>query len=166
VACSVSQLAYRRAPPSINRSANRPIFWALQGRTGTGLRMRRVSLMNSCGLALMNICCVGRINIMRVGCIARTLVALNIVNVILRDRVEWRVVWSTSGRGGLIVSSQEAHQVRSTGAGKSRVANWLRRQERGQTIANFTSTSSRPPPSNPLPPHHHRTRPVAHRKHV
>lgn len=42
--------------------------------------MRSVCLMNSWGLALMNICCVGRIIIMRVGCIARTLVALNMVS--------------------------------------------------------------------------------------
>jgi hypothetical protein len=61
--------------------------------TGTGLRRRSVSLINSCGLALMNICCVGRINIMRVGCIARTLEALNMVYIVLR------VSWSGGSSG-------------------------------------------------------------------
>jgi hypothetical protein len=68
-----------------------------------GLRTRSVSLMNSCGLALMNICWVGRIIIMRVGCMARTRVALNMVAVCLRKVVEWRVV----ERRELGVSSQE-----------------------------------------------------------
>jgi hypothetical protein len=54
--------------------------------------MRSVSLITSCGLALMNICCVGRIIIMRVGCIARTLEALNIVSVCMSScRGESRV---------------------------------------------------------------------------
>jgi hypothetical protein len=44
--------------------------------------MRSVSLITSCGLALMNICCVGRIIIMRVGCIARTLEALNMMSAV------------------------------------------------------------------------------------
>jgi hypothetical protein len=42
--------------------------------------------MNSCGLALINICWVGRIIIMRVGCIARALVALNMVAVFLPSK--------------------------------------------------------------------------------
>lgn len=52
-------------------------------RTGTGLRMRSVCLMNSCGLARMAIMRVGCMAIMRVGCIAITLVALNMVSVVL-----------------------------------------------------------------------------------
>lgn len=53
--------------------------------------MRSVCLMNICGLAFMNICWVGRIIIMRVGCMARTLVALNILVVLVPDGgVEWK----------------------------------------------------------------------------
>jgi hypothetical protein len=71
-------------------SEKAPCFYDSGERTGTGLRTRSVSLMNSCGLALMNICWVGRIIIMRVGCIARTRVALNMAAVFLRRVVEWR----------------------------------------------------------------------------
>jgi hypothetical protein len=41
--------------------------------------------MKSCGLALMKACWVGRIIIMRVGCIARTRVALNMMSDVDRS---------------------------------------------------------------------------------
>jgi hypothetical protein len=64
-------------------------------RTGVGARMRNVSLMKSCGLAFMNNCWVGRIIIMRVGCIARARVTLNMIAIYFRrfggvERVECR----------------------------------------------------------------------------
>lgn len=87
--------------------------------------MRSVSLMKSCGLALMNICWVGRIIIMRVGCIARTLVALNMLSVCRRS-VGWSGEWRVSSVvGDLVVSSQGRWGSSMSMAGKSRVANWL-----------------------------------------
>ncbi|EDP89772.1 hypothetical protein SNOG_20083, partial [Parastagonospora nodorum SN15] len=86
-------------------------------RTGTGLRRRKVSLMTSCGLALMNACCVGRIIIMRVGCIARTLVALNMIAF----GVEWRCVcYCSYCRECNTIASLVNSQLERTG--KSRVA--------------------------------------------
>jgi hypothetical protein len=64
-------------------------------RTGVGARMRNVSLIKSCGLAFMNNCWVGRIIIIRVGCIAKARVTLNMFAVFSRrfggvERVERR----------------------------------------------------------------------------
>jgi hypothetical protein len=61
--------------------------------TGVGVRMRNVSLMKSCGLAFMNSCWVGRIIIMRVGCIARALVTLNMLAIFFPS-----IRWSGEGR--------------------------------------------------------------------
>jgi hypothetical protein len=53
-------------------------------RTGVA-RKGMVCRMKSCGLALMKACWVGRIIIMRVGCIARTRVALNMMSDVDRS---------------------------------------------------------------------------------
>lgn len=68
-----------------------------QARCRTGVaRNGIVCRMKSCGLALMKACWVGRIIIMRVGCIARTRVAWNMVSDVDRSigGVERRRAWS------------------------------------------------------------------------
>jgi hypothetical protein len=134
-------------------SEQSPCFYDSRERTGTGLRTRSVSLMNSCGLALINICWVGRIIIMRVGCMARTRVALNIAAVSCEG---W---WS----GECVGRRELGVFVTGTLMGKLALALWQADRkkpsgqcaERGQTIRLRSPTSLRhdrlPPAIAPTP---------------